>query len=97
MNVIAKSTLREFWEKHPDAETPLKEWYNIAVKANWQMPGNVTDAISNSRYIGNGRFIFKIKGNDYRLVVRIAFLPKHIYIRFVGSHTEYDKIDAKTI
>ena len=97
MRVIAKSTLRAFWQSYPDARVSLEEWYVLAEKADWQNPNEVTDAVSSARYLGNERFSFKIRGNRYRLVVRIIFEFRRVYIRFVGTHAEYDKIDAKNV
>ena len=97
MRIIAKRTLREYWRQHADAKLALEEWHLLAEKANWQSPQDITDAVPNARYLGNGRFSFKIKGNRYRLVVKVIFEMKRIYIRFVGTHSEYDKIDATTI
>lgn len=97
MNVIAKKTLRQYWQQHPDTEAALKEWHHIAEKAAWQKPSDVVEAIPNARFIGNDRFVFKIRGNNYRLIVKILFPFRQIYIRFIGSHAEYDQIDPNTI
>ena len=97
MNVIAKKTLREYWLKHPDAEVALKEWHHIAEKATWEKPSEVVEAIANTRFIGNDRFVFKIRGNNHRLVVKMLFPFRQVYVRFVGTHAEYDQIDTNTI
>lgn len=97
MRVIAKRTLRGYWEQHADARLALEEWYLIAEKAEWSIPSDITAAIPNARHLGNGRFSFKIKGNHYRLIVKVIFETKRIYIRFIGTHAEYDKIDVATI
>lgn len=97
MRVIAKRTLREFWKKHPDAEIALEEWYTIANRAKWDYPNDITSAIANSRHLGSNRFSFKIRGNRYRLIVEVNFPYQVVYIRFVGTHAAYDKIDVKTI
>jgi len=97
MRVIAKRTLREYWEQHADSESALQEWYLLAEKADWQSPQDITGHVPNARFLGNGRLSFKIKGNQYRLVVKVIFEKKTVYIRFIGTHAEYDKIDATTI
>lgn len=97
MRVIAKRTLWEFWEQHTGAQPALEEWYLIAEKADWQNPNDITTSISDTRYLGNDRFLFKIKGNHYRLIVKVNFAYQIVYIRFVGTHAKYDKIDATTI
>ncbi len=97
MRVIAKRTLREFWHVHPDSQSALEEWYVTASKADWSNPNQVTDAIANSRYLRGDRFSFKIKGNHYRLLVEINFAFKIVYIRFIGTHADYDKINLSSI
>lgn len=73
MRIIAKRTLREFWQQHMDAKVALEEWHLITSKADWNTPMDITSAIANSRYLGNNRFSFKIKGNHYRLVIKAVF------------------------
>jgi mRNA interferase HigB len=97
MRIISRRTLREFWEKHPDAEQPLRAWYANAKRANWRTPADVKTAYRNASLVANNRVVFNIKGNRYRLVVAIDYQYSIIYIRFVGTHREYDKIDAATI
>ena len=97
MRVIAKRTLREYWEQHAETRLALEEWYLLAEKANWNSPSDITSQVPNSRYLGNGRFSFKIRGNNYRLIVKVIFEMQRVYIRFVGTHAEYDKIDATMI
>jgi mRNA interferase HigB len=97
MRVIAKSTLRAFWEKHSDAEVPLKTWYKIAEKANWKDSNEVKEVYSDVSIIGSNRLVFNIKGNKYRLVVYVIFKFQKMFIRFVGTHQQYDRIDVKTI
>ena len=94
MHVIALKTLRQFWERHHDAEQPLKDWYKHAVRANWQSPLQVKADYPSASIIGNNRVVFNIKGNDYRLVTRINYRSRRVYIRFIGTHTEYDRINA---
>lgn len=97
MRVISKGTLRDFWLRFPDAENPLLAWYREAEKADWTQPSKVKDQFRNCSILKSGRVVFNIKGNDYRLVVRINFQYRVIYVRFVGTHTEYDKIDADEV
>lgn len=89
--------LREFWERHPDAKQPLQAWYHDAKQAIWKNPSDLKTVYRNVSFIANNRAVFNIKGNDYRLVVAIQYQYGIIYIRFVGTHNEYDKIDAATI
>lgn len=97
MRIIAKSTLRNFWKSHPDAEQALKAWYEEARKAEWSSFQDIKKQFGTASIVGNDRIVFNIKGNNYRLVVLILFLRGKAFIRFVGTHREYDKIDAKTI
>ena len=97
MRRIAISTLREFWEKHPDAEQPLKEWYVKTCRANWKSLNDMRNDFNSVDYVGNQRYVFNIKGNNYRLVVAVKFTPGLVHIRFVGTHDEYDRIDVTTI
>ena len=85
MRVIAKRTLREFWKTHADTESALAEWYTHASKADWNVPVDITSTVPNARYLGGNRFSFKIKGNQYRLVVEVNFAYQIVYIRFVGT------------
>ena len=97
MRVIAISTLRDFWARHPDSEQALREWYVKTERANWNSLNDIRNDSNSVDYVKNQRYVFNIKGNDYRLVAAIKFTPKLVYIRFVGTHGEYDKIDASTI
>jgi mRNA interferase HigB len=97
MRIIAKKTLRDFWERYPDAEQPLKAWYHDAKQAVWQSPNDIRHAYVTASIIANNRVIFNIKGNSYRLVVAINYSFGILYIRFIGTHKEYDRIDATTI
>lgn len=97
MRIIAKSTLREFWGKHSDAEIPLKTWHKIVEKEVWKSSQDIKKVFGNASIIGENRVVFNIKGNDYRLVVYIVFKIQKIFIRFVGTHQQYNKINVKTI
>lgn len=97
MRIVALSALRECWRKHPDAEVPLRAWYAIARRAIWRRPGGIKAAYRNASIIANNRVVFNIKGNDYRLVVAVHYNRGMMFIRFVGTHREYDHIDAEAI
>jgi mRNA interferase HigB len=97
MRIIARSTLRSFWEKYPDAEQPLKAWFYEASRAQWQSPLEIKSLYRNASIIANNRVVFNIKGNDYRLIAHVRYDVSIIFIRFIGTHKEYDKIDAATI
>ncbi|MDR2875743.1 MAG: type II toxin-antitoxin system HigB family toxin [Methylobacillus sp.] len=97
MRIFAFSTLRTFWESHPDAEMPLRSWYALASRAIWKTPADIKAAYRNASFVGNGRVVLNIKGNDYRLVVAIRYEKGLMYVRFIGTHRQYDKIDVETI
>ena len=99
MRVIAISTLKEFWEQplHRDAEQALKAWFEEASHAQWQQPSDIKEQYRNASILKNRRVVFNIKGNDYRLVVLVRYGQGLMFIRFVGSHNQYNKIDAATI
>jgi mRNA interferase HigB len=97
MRIIAIGALREFWKKHPDAEIPLRSWYGMARRAEWHSPVEVKAAYRSASFIANNRIVFNIKGNDYRLVTAVHYNRNMMFIRFIGTHREYDKIDATAI
>jgi mRNA interferase HigB len=97
VRVIAKKILRDFWIKHNDCESQLKSWYYEANKANWKTPTAIKKEFPTASFLQDNRVVFNIKGNDYRLIVRINYDYGLIWIRFIGTHTQYDKINAKTI
>ena len=97
MRVIALSTLRSFWAKYPDAETPLRAWYALVSRADWQTPAAIKEAYRSASFTANNRVVFNIKGNDYRLVVLVKYDHGLIFVRFVGTHRQYDKIDVEMI
>lgn len=97
MRVIAVSTLREFWKRHPDAEQPLKAWFEETSRASWTQPSDVKFLYRSASILKNRRVVFNIKGNDYRLVVSIAYRTQIVYIKFIGTHREYDEVDAETV
>jgi mRNA interferase HigB len=97
MKIISVKTLREFWISHPQAETPLRGWYAEASHAEWRTPADIKQAHGNASFLPNNRVVFNIKGNDYRLVVAVRYTQQLMFIRFVGTHAEYDRINAETI
>jgi len=97
VRVLSKRTLREFWLKHEDCENQLLGWYKEMKLAQFGSSEELLLAYSNIRSIGNNRYIFNIKGNNYRLVVKANFELKTIWIRFVGTHSQYDQINALEI
>jgi mRNA interferase HigB len=99
MRVIARRTLRAFWEKapHRDAEHPLKAWFREATQADWANPSKVKAAYRNASIVGNDRIVFNIGGNKYRLVVRVNYPYRVVYIRFIGTHREYDRINVTEV
>ena len=97
MRLIALGTLRNFWDRHPDAEIPLRSWYADASRADWRRPADIKAAYRNASFIANNRVVFNIKGNDYRLVAAVHYNRGMMFIRFVGTHREYDRIDASMI
>jgi mRNA interferase HigB len=97
MRVIKKKTLLTFWKAHPDVEEPLKAWYAEAKVAKWKTPDDIRQRYRSADFLADNRVVFNIKGNTYRLVVKIHYNTGIVYIRFVGTHAEYDKIDAERI
>ena len=95
--IFSKSTLRDFWEKYNDSEQYLKTWHATAMNSNWQTPNDVKNTYVNASIFRNNRVVFNIKGNSYRLIAKFNFEKQWIFIRFIGTHKEYDKVDANTI
>lgn len=99
MRIIAFRTLRDFFEKREyfDSEISLRAWYHEAKASEWKSSNDLKKQYKNASIVGEGRVVFNIKGNEYRLVVAIDYEFQMIFIRFIGTHKQYDKIDAKTI
>jgi mRNA interferase HigB len=97
MRIISRKLLRDFWTLHPDAEQPLQTWYEDTKRANWQTPNDLKSRYRNASILANNRVVFNIKGNTYRLVGAINYQRGIVYLRFLGTHHEYDQIDATTI
>lgn len=97
MRIISIRTLREFWQCHAEAEQPLKAWYKEAGDAAWGGPADIKMRYPSADILPGNRVVFNIKGNSYRLIIKIHYNRQIVYIRFVGTHAEYDKVDATTV
>lgn len=97
MRIIARRTLRAFWEKHRGAEQPLKSWYREASQATWAGPEDIKRRYRHASFLRGNRVVFNIGGNKYRLVAHINYPFRVLYVRFVGTHAEYDRINAEDI
>lgn len=96
MRIIAKKILRDFWNRHADVEQPLRAWHKEAMDAVWNGPADVKRSYPSASILPNNRVVFNIKGNAYRLIVAVRYELHIIYIRFIGTHAEYDSINAET-
>ena len=97
LRIIAKKILRDFWNVHSDSEQQLKAWYQETSKVEWTGPNKIKLEYPSASFLADNRVVFNIKGNHYRLIVKINYDYQMIWIRFIGTHAEYDKINAKTI
>jgi mRNA interferase HigB len=95
--IFSKSTLRIFWERYPDSEQYLKTWYDTAMSSEWRTPADVRKSYASASILKESRIVFNIKGNTYRLVAKFNYEKQWIFIRFIGTHSEYDRIDANEI
>jgi mRNA interferase HigB len=98
MHILKVKTLREFWTEHPDVEQPLRAWVSVVEKATWRNQEDVKASYPGVVPIRDNRFVFKrIKGTDYRLVIKVNYKFQKAFIRFIGTHSQYDRIDANTV
>jgi len=97
MNVYNRSSLISFYEKHPDCRETLEKWHHDVSSKTWKKPGDVTRDFNTARTIKNSRAIFGINHNEYRLIAEINYQKAWIFIKFIATHAEYDKIDAETV
>lgn len=97
VRIFAKRTLREFWERHPNARLPLESWYELVRRDDWDTPARVREQYPKASIVGNNRAVFRIKGNSYRLVVEINYERGMVFIRFIGTHAEYDRINIREV
>jgi mRNA interferase HigB len=95
--IIAKRTIREFWEKHPESKEYLETWYETVKGAEWNTPNEIKEFYTTVSILKNSRVVFNIKGNDFRLVAKINYEKEWLFIRFIGTHKEYDQIEADNI
>ena len=97
MRIMSRAALREFWKLHPDVKESLLAWYREVQKEDWDTPAKVKAKYRTASVIGDNRVVFNIRGNAYWLVVKINYPYRMVYIRFVGTHAEYDRIDAEEV
>jgi mRNA interferase HigB len=97
LRVISIKVLRDFWAIHTDCEQQLKAWYKETEKAIWNSPVDIKREYPSASILQDNRVVFNIKGNNYRLIVKINYTHKMVWIRFIGTHADYDKINANTI
>ena len=98
MQIVALRTLRLFWGQHPQAEMPIRAWYATASKAAWRSPEDIKRQFGATvDFTSDNRVIFDLSGNKYRLIVHVSYTYKRVLVKFIGTHAEYDKIDAETI
>ena len=97
MRIIARKRLREFWKRHPAAREPLRAWFREVEREDWDTPAAVKGKYRSAGIVGGDRVVFNVKGNAYRLVVRIKYEYRIVYVRFVGTHAEYDAVDVEEV
>lgn len=97
MRVISRKTLKDFWEQHAEAKQPLKAWFHETKAAHWNSFADIKARYRSADALPGNRVVFNIRGNTYRLIVRIHYNTGIVFLRFLGTHAEYDKIDATTI
>ena len=97
MKIVSIKILKEFWASHPDSEQHLKVWVDEVKQAQWQQPADIKAKYRSASILKNRRIVFNIKGNDYRLIVSVAYRFSAVYIKFIGTHKQYDKVDAEII
>ena len=97
MRIISKKALRQFWERHPEAEQPLLAWFREVEQADWGIPAQVMERFPRASIVGRDRVVFRISGGSYRIVARVFYPGRLVYIRFVGTHDEYERIDVEEV
>lgn len=97
MRVFSKAILRDFWKKHSSSEQQLKAWYKETENSSWKFPGDIKKEYPSASIVANNRVVFNINGNKYRLVVKINYQRGWVFVRFIGTHIDYDSIDVTTI
>jgi mRNA interferase HigB len=97
MRIVTITAIKEFVKTHSNADIPLRDWYKKTSQSKWNCLTDIKQTFNSVDFVGNNRYVFNIKGNEYRLVAIIIFNSKKVYIRFIGTHKEYDKIDCSNI
>lgn len=97
MRIVAIKVLRDFWLRHPDAKSHIEAWVDEVSKADWQQPADIKRLFRSASILKNRRVVFNIKGNDYRLIAAVAYRFGALYVKFIGTHEEYDRVDAETV
>jgi mRNA interferase HigB len=97
MRIVSRNTLQTYWEKHPDSEEPLRAWFKVAKGADWKTPQDIKTCYRNASFVGKDRVVFNIGGNKYRLITLVNYPGGILFIKFVGTHSEYDKIEADLV
>lgn len=97
MRIFTEKPLKLYAERHPEAKTAIQDWITKVKESDWKSLADIKKSFNSVDYVGNQRYVFNIKGNDYRLVVVVQFRPHFVFVRFIGTHAEYDKIDCSTI
>ncbi|MDR2031324.1 MAG: type II toxin-antitoxin system HigB family toxin [Azoarcus sp.] len=97
MNIVAVKILRTFWQRYPDAEQALRAWAREVHRAQWAQPSEIKAQFHHASILKNRRVVFNIKGNDYRLVAALAYRRQVVFVKFIGTHAQYDAIDAETV
>lgn len=97
MRVVSKKKIVDYYTIHATSKTALEEWHKKVTKANWSSLNELKQDFLSADYVGNNRVVFNIKGNDFRLIAIIIYVSKKLYVRWIGTHAEYDKVDAKNI
>ncbi len=97
MRIISRKALRAFWEKHPDSRQALQAWHADVKHADWKSPADIRKVYRNASFVANNRVVFNVKGNKYRVIVAIQYKFQIVFIRFVGTHQDYDQVNAATV
>lgn len=97
MRIFSRRTLRDYWTRHADAQEPLAAWHKQVERADWSKPADVTELFPTASILPNNRVVFRISGNSYRLVVEIFYEGRMVFVKFVGTHAEYDRINAEEV
>jgi mRNA interferase HigB len=98
MQVIARRTLKEFWQRHPQAEGPIRVWFAVVAKARWKSPNDIKGQFGTTvDFVADNRVIFDLGGNKYRLIVHVSYRFGRVLVKFIGTHAEYDRIDPETV